>query len=411
MLNRFFIFIFLSFTASFFAQSNVNNPYSLYGLGVENIVNTGGLSGLGNTGIAQNKNQEINLLNPASLGNIKGKTFLQDLGVNFNYSSIQSNTTTQYNSKVNISHVSFAFPVKKGWGMGLGLVPYTYTGYEIDLESSIEGSTDTYTTRMSGNGGINRFYFSNGIKLWDDFSLGLDFSVLFGSITQESTFVVDNIANITDQNYYNGVRFKTGFQYQLPLKKGIKANIGGTVELPSVLKGTQTRDVYKVSPSGAVVTLESDETSDLDDFEFPLSFGLATTVAYKKITTSVDMKKSFWESTNQYSSSEEYVNQTTYGLGLEYKETKPSFNYLKNIKYRLGFNYNTGFLQISDKKISNYFVSTGLGLPMGRRHYINVSYAYGVEGTLNNNLIQEKYHKIGVNISLNGNWFKKRKIL
>ena len=147
-----------------FGQSNTNTPYSLFGLGVENKTATGGLTGLGNTGIAQSNPFEINIYNPASLGNIVQKSFLYEFGLNGTYSTLKTNTVSESTNNGNISHLAIAFPIKKNWGMGIGLLPYTKTGYNIDIENSIEGSTDTYITRITGTGGLNKFYLSTGFK-------------------------------------------------------------------------------------------------------------------------------------------------------------------------------------------------------------------------------------------------------
>ena len=133
-----------------FAQSNTNTPYSLFGLGVENKTATGGLTGLGNTGIAQANPFEINLFNPASLSSILPKSFLYEFGLNGTYSTLQTNSVSESSTNGNISHLAIAFPIKQGWGMSIGLLPYTKTGYNIDVENAIEGSADTYITRITG---------------------------------------------------------------------------------------------------------------------------------------------------------------------------------------------------------------------------------------------------------------------
>ena len=74
------------------SQNNANTPYSIFGLGVENKTATGGLTGLGNTGIAQSSPFEINIFNPASLAGIYQKSFLYEFGLNGSYSTLKTNT-------------------------------------------------------------------------------------------------------------------------------------------------------------------------------------------------------------------------------------------------------------------------------------------------------------------------------
>ncbi|TYP98137.1 long-subunit fatty acid transport protein [Tenacibaculum adriaticum] len=408
------LFLLLISTANILvAQNNTNTPYSLFGLGVENKTATSGLTGLGNTGIAQKNKFEINIFNPANLGNIEQKSFLYEFGLNGTYSTLKTNNNSENITNGNFSHIAIAFPIKKDWGVGIGLLPYTKTGYTIDIENPIEGSTDTYITRITGTGGLSKFYLSTGIKVLENLSLGVDLSFLFGSIDQESNLYTSSFVSISDQNNYGGVKFKTGFQYTLPTIKGSETTIGGTLELPTSLSGTQTRTSYKTSSGGSSISIENEVENDLDDFELPFSYGLGiTSKLNKNFTTSLDYRKLLWDKTNQQQNNERYVNQSIYAFGLEFKSSKKKLSYWENVKYRAGFNYNSGFLKISNQQIDSYFLSLGLGLPLAKNNKttLNLSYSYGKEGTIDNHLIQENFHKITLNLNFVGNWFNKRKI-
>ena len=403
----------ITYTTFLYAQNNANTPYSLFGLGVENKTATGGLTGLGNSGIAQKNTFEINSINPANLGNIVQKSFLYEFGLNGIYSTLKTGNLSETSKNANFSHLAIAFPIKENWGMGIGLLPYTKTGYNVDIESPIEGTTDTYITRITGSGGLNKFYLSTGFKVLKNISLGVDLSFLFGSINQESLLYTDSFASISDQNNYRGVKLKTGFQYTLPTIKKVETTIGGTLELPTSLSGTQTRSSHKTSSSGTSISIEDEVENELDNFELPFSYGIGiTSIFSKKITTSLDYRKLLWSNTSQKLNTERYTNQSVYAFGLEYQSTKNKFKYWNNVKYRLGANYNTGFLKISNKQIDSYFLSAGLGLPLGKlnRSNLNISYSYGKEGTLDNNLIEENFHKITLNLNFVSKWFERRKI-
>jgi hypothetical protein len=413
MKNKILLIVLVASVNILCAQNNANTPYSLFGLGVENKTATGGLTGLGNTGLAQSNPYEINIFNPASLGNILQKSFLYEFGLNGTYSTLKTNSTSETSSNGNFSHVAIAFPIKKDWGMGIGLLPYTKTGYNIDVENSIEGTTDTYITRITGVGGLNKFYLSTGLKVLKNLSLGVDLSFLFGSIEEESKLYTGSFVSIVDQNYYGGVKLKTGFQYKLPRFKKIETTIGGTLELPTSLSGMQTRNSYKTSSSGTSITMDNEVENELENFELPFSYGVGiTSTINKTFTTSLDYRKLLWSDTNQIQNNESYADQSIYAFGLEYKSAKNKLNYWSNVKYRLGLNYNSGFLKISNQKIDSYFVSFGLGLPMKKysNDNFNISYSYGKEGTLEKNLIQENFHKITLNLNFVGKWFNKRKI-
>lgn len=412
MLKRISI-LFLLFSNILFAQNNTSSPYSLFGLGVENKTATGGLTGMGNTGIAQQDPLGINIYNPASLGSIMKGSFMYEIGVNGIYSTIKTDDISDTTNDANLSHIAIAFPISKNWGLSIGLLPYTKVGYDIDIENSIEGSTETYFTRTSGLGGLSELYLSSGFQIVKNLSLGIDFSVLYGIIDQESNVYSDYFVQISDANRYTGTKLKYGLQYTLPNYLGKRTTLGAILEMPTKLKGSQIRNSYKSSENDTQIIIDDEVENELDDFELPLAFGFGiTSKINEKLTTSFDYKKLLWEDTNQLLNNERYVNQDIYAFGLEYQPSKNSFNYWHRVKYRFGLNYNTGFLDIANTQIDSYFVSAGLGMPLSKneRTRLNLSYSYGREGTINNGLIQENYHKLTINLSFVGNWFKKREI-
>ncbi|WP_298881249.1 hypothetical protein [uncultured Polaribacter sp.] len=413
MKKKLVVIVSLVFINTLLSQTNTNTPYSLFGLGVENKTATGGLTGLGNTGIAKSNPFEINIYNPASLGNILQKSFLYEFGLNGTYSTLQSNSKQETISNGNISHIAIAFPIKKDWGMSIGLLPYTKTGYNIDLENAIEGTTETYITRVTGEGGLNKFYLSTGFKAFKNVTFGIDVSFLFGSINQEKQVYTDSYVSIMDKNHYSGAKLKVGFQYKIIDTEKFETTIGGLLDLPTSLGGTQTRSSNKTTSSGNSIYIEEKVENELNNFELPFSYGVGiTSVINKKITTNLDFRQLLWNKTNQNQNNETYANQSIYALGIEYMSAKDKFKYASNIKYRFGLNYNTGFLKISNKQIDSHFVSFGLGLPMRKysNDYFNISYSYGKEGTLENRLIQENFHKLTLNLNFVGKWFNKKKI-
>lgn len=409
MIQRLIIVFTCVFTFTNVIQAqNINSPYSLFALGAESKIGTGGLSGMGNAGIADKSFGQVNLFNPASLGSINSQTFLQEFGVNGIYSTLQNRNTTESATKGNVSHLAFAFSAKKGWGFGFGLLPYTTTGYNIDIEKNIEGSDENFTTRITGTGGLNKFYLSTGAKIGSRLSLGLDFSVLFGSIDQDSQLVSGSFVSIEQTSFHKGVKLTTGLQYDLFLNKKNRTTIGAVVELPTVISGRQTTSSNKITPLNSLIIIDDVEETSLDDFEMPWSVGLGVSSSFNQVRANLDYKKTFWSDTNQKFNNERYTNQTTYAVGAEYQNVKK----YKRTRYRLGANYNTGFLNISGTQISSYFGSVGVGLPLNSQgtNIMNISYSYGKEGQINSGLIQETVHKLTLNLSLNGNWFRKRKI-
>ena len=122
------------------------------------------------------------------------------------------------------------------------------------------------------------------------------------------------------------------------------------------------------------------------------------------------MKRLFWGNTNQADLYGNYLNQEKFKMGLSYRRGKNQRSYFDGIQFSTGFSYDTGFLEIDNKRIENTAISFGVSLPIENTFSVlNISYSYGQKGRISNGLIKENYHKISLNLSLDGIWFVKRK--
>lgn len=412
-----FSFLIITCTSIFVAQaqSDFSSPYSLFGLGQENSNYFGGLSGMGNTGIASRNLFSINKTNPASITSIASSAFLYELGINSTYSSKITSSSSQNNMDFNFSHIAMAFEIKDYWKMNFGLVPYSKVSYEIDVAKPVEGSTAYLNTTITGSGGINEVFWGNGIKLGKNLSVGVELSALFGNISENQLINIgSSSATITNSKNYFGLGLTTGLQYTINNILGTATTFGATLNLPTSLSGTEDTTGTK-SFTGSDETNILDEIDiDIDNFDLPLKigFGISSTIN-KSLTVNVDYKKNYWSDTYSSNNSYKYQNQEIYGLGVEYQPSENISTFWNKLKYRAGANYNSGYLVLSKQKIDNYAVSLGVGIPLSKSLYssmLNINYSYGKEGTLNNQLIQDNYHKLSINLSLLGNWFQKRKI-
>ncbi len=410
MLKKLIIGILLLISTILWAQNDTSSPYSLYGIGVENKTSFGGFTALGNTGLAQKTTLQINNFNPANLANISLGSFLYEVGVNGTYSNIKTNEISQTTNNFNFSHLVLAFPATKNWGMSVGLMPYSKVGYDIDIENPIEGSTETFFTSINGSGGLNKLYWSNGFKLKSNLSIGVELVGLFGSINQEQWVLMgENTTYLNDKNVYFSFGVNAGIQYSLNNLLGTKTTLGTTINLPTVLRAAEASVGTK---SNAIISSEFNQNAD--DFNLPLKIGVGVSSQINKnLLVNVDYRKNYWADSNQFDNNSLYKDQSIYGIGFEFKPSTNLTSYWNNIKYRVGVNYDSGYLNISNQDINNYSFSLGIGLPTSKNRFssiININYSYGREGTTSKGLIQENFHKLTLNLSLVGNWFQKLKI-
>ena len=405
------LFLFFSFVNFFMnAQSDFSSPYSIYGVGQENLNFFGGLTAMGNTGIAYKSRNTINQTNPASLTSIPENSFLYEVGFNNTFSTKRDKYTSQQDYDFNFTHLAMGFPVNNYWGMSLGIVPYSKVSYQIDIEKPIEGGTGNYITNVIGSGGINKIFWGHGFKLKNNFSVGIEIDGLFGSINQEQWILLGiNSAYLNDKNVYFSLGINAGVQYSLTSLLGTETTLGATISFPTTLRAAEASIGTK---SNEIISSEFNQNAD--DFNLPLKFGVGiSSQINKNLLASVDFRKNYWNSTNQYDNASNYRDQSIYGIGFEFDPSSKLTSYFNNIKYRVGANYDSGYLKISNQNIDSYSFSLGLGFPTSNKSFssaININYSYGKEGTTNRGLIQENFHKLSLNLSLLGNWFQKPKI-
>jgi hypothetical protein len=144
----------------------------------------------------------------------------------------------------------------------------------------------------------------------------------------------------------------------------------------------------------------------------PLEIGVGISKRFKNnLNMTLDYEKSLWNDANQSVLYGDFVNQDRFALGFTYKSKKNVRKYWDAVQYAAGANFDTGYLEVDSKRVNNAAISIGLSLPIENTFSaLNISYSYGQKGRISDNLIKENYHKISLNLSLDGIWFVKRKI-
>jgi hypothetical protein len=400
--------LFLFITTASFSQSISSSPYSLYGLGSLYDSDFGSIPGIGSSGIALPTNRFINNLNPASLGFMYQNHFLFDVGGKSIVTTYKNNSKTENRNNVQFSHIAFAFPVSPKSAFSLALKPYSSTTFKIaNLALPIQDSQENYTLNATGTGGLNDFDISYGYRVGKRLALGISTAVLFGNTTDERDYTIANsVTNIYKKTNYNGVRASLGAQF----KVDSTFTLGMNLKAPTKINATKVQSVATVNNSGTAV-IESELESDTDDYYMPLELGFGLSKVFKNnVNLTLDYGKSFWNSTNQSEWYGKFVNQDKFALGFSYSKPKNIRSYGDRIKYSTGLNYDTGYLEVDSKRINSMSFSLGVSLPIDNTFSaLNITYSYGQKGRISDGLIKENYHKLSLNLSLDGIWFVKRK--
>lgn len=408
MATRIIVFIFLLFVKVGFSQTNnlTSSPYSLFGLGKINESNVGITNSLGKSGVSLSSENELNGLNPASLGTIKLNSFFFDVGLKSEFNNFENKSSSTNNSTFGFSNISFGLPLNRSSGVSLSLIPYSNVGYDFQgIVEYVDGSTENTTSTISGSGGINNVNVNYGKKINEKLNFGVSAKYLFGTINQTEVVTIDqDYLSIQDKNYYGGFGLGLGVQYQMTNKW----NFSSVVNFTSTLKASKDRIVQKIV-NDAVSEVENSEDIELSNFKIPTEIIVGFKYAHKNYYFVADYKRSFWSSLNQRDDIGDFVDSNSFGVGVEY--LAKSNTLFKNCRYRLGYNLDDGNLSINNKKISTNTLTAGIGIPFGvnKKSYLNISYSYGDKGFISNTLIKENFHNLTLNLSFGDNWFVKRK--
>ncbi|MDP4281241.1 MAG: hypothetical protein Q8867_03745 [Bacteroidota bacterium] len=405
---------------SSFAQINIPSPYSRFGIGELNETSNIWNQSLGECGFAFRSPYHINFNNPASYTAIDSLTFLFEGGITAMSVKLSTNTQQVTRDYASIGHLLFGFPVTKWWRTTLGLVPYSDVGYNISTTMKMD-EPGTVVRSYSGEGGINRFFWGNGIRINKNFNIGVNASYLFGSMDRQSTSIFpDSLysANFKANNYItiSDLYFSFGAQYQIMLKNDMKLTFG-LVYSPCTMihaKTDMVAQTFYLSSAGVENNLDTIE--HLDGYKGKISIptyiggGIALEKTDKWLV-GADYHWQNWKNFTSFGTSDSLVNSYEVNIGAEIlPDINDYSHYLKRVRYRLGFLFQNTYLQLREKQLNEYAFTFGCGLPMkGNKTGLNLSFQLGSRGTTEANLIRETFFKFGISVSVNERWFVKRK--
>jgi len=419
------IFIFLYQLSDLSAQINTSSPYSRFGIGELSISGSDRSRAMGGLGLALRDNYQLNSLNPASYTAQDTMSFLFDFGMNARSTKYETSNLSRSIYNVNIDHINIGFPITRWWKSSIGVSPYSFVGYNIKEEDYIPnvGSVDY---NYKGSGGVTKLNLGTAIELFQHLSLGVNFSYLFGALEFEKSlsFPLEYdfaIPGESKRTVVNGFIYKFGLQYdesfgedynlKLGLIYGKHSDVGAEriITKTNLFPGQSS----PISDSTAInprFILEQDTATG--SIEIPKNIGGGMSFSYKqKILLGFDYYRQNWSEASVFDESLNFVNSSSMHMGLEVTPDREALRgYWKRMHYRFGGYLEDSYLQVRGEQLKNSGISFGLGLPFnGDRSSFNLACNMGKRGTMDNNLIQEKYVFLSFSVTLHDFWFYKRR--
>ena len=396
-----------------FSQSRTSSPYSFYGLGQQTFKGTienramGGLS-------TYLDSIHVNLRNPAGYGKLRLTTYTVGAVHTETWASTEVDNGTY--DATSIEYVSIGIPLGRKFGMGFGVIPFKSVGYEIGE------LTDESYTNFTGEGSINRAYFGLGYSINDNFSLGAEFRYNFGTESNSSSVRLAGVqfgTNERNETDFSGASFNLGLHYQTLLndKYELQASAVYSPENKITAEGNRQTGLF-ILGQNLNETLVSVREGDSfkEKLDLPSRFTLGANIGQpRKWALGGEYtleQSSTLSSRTLIPENASFTDASSYRLGGFYIPDYNSINsYWERVTYRAGMRYEENGLMINNQDITEFGISFGMSLPVGRGGFSNANFGieYGQRGTTDNGLIKEDFLSLSIGLSLNDIWFRKRK--
>lgn len=440
------IFLF-SFFFNLQVKAQDNSPYSRYGLGnispSTNILNRG----MGGIVAGYNDPFTVNFTNPASYSSFKtyqeqktkkstsGRVLL-DAGINFGSRSIrQGNSAEKFNSgDAYFSYIQVGIPLKNNWGLSFGIRPvsriyYKLTNRELLYDPQTNLPIDSALTEFKGDGGTFLPNIGTGFAI-KNFSIGVSVGYLFGRKDYSSKrFLYNDTVEYKNANYetrasFGSLFYSAGVQYKINIDKLTSLTLGAFGNLDQKLKANEDiiRETFVRNESTGDIGIDSvDVRKDISGkIVYPAQYGFGVSV--EKLATNktagwlfgADYILTQWNNYRFFNEKDEVKDNWEFRIGGQFRPIA-SKQYFSNVAYRVGFFTGPDFTYIAGKKLNQFGITLGAGLPLANfsrlsSQYttINLALEYIKRGN-NSNIVKENLFRISVGLNLSDLWFGKRK--
>lgn len=410
----------ISVTAS--GQKQINSPYARFNIGNLEPAASFKSLGMGGMGIGMRNNNSIYFANPASYSSLDTNSFNFDIGLDYGIVKLSDGTNHFKSEDMNFDHLLMGFPLAKGFGVALGVVPLS-SGYYKLAETVLETDPDydplvgQYTSNHNGDGGFNNFFLGTGLKINKNFSVGINMLLLFGQVNRSYLVTFDEYTNVysnnaTEKLEMHGINFNYGLHYTASLKNDYFLNAGISLTGGKNFNTNYQQFAYKYTSYNTRDTISYISDKSTKTF-LPGTLGLGVTFGkINKLTAGFDYILTNWSAARIPGAGNYAADSKSYRFGIEYIPDKYSnYSLIKRFEYRAGAHFGDTYLIIHDEQVKEYGASFGLGVPL-RRTYSRANFFFDFtrrSGSGVGSVHIENFYTMGASLNLYDFWFIKRK--
>ena len=246
------------------------------------------------------------------------------------------------------------------------------------------------------------------------------FNTTISSILATETF---NSVEGTARKQISKLASNFGLQYDILLNEKRILTFGATYQPDVNLRPNMTRVIYSTNIGSAAVV----DSVGKENFYLPHMYNLGLSFQSMRFSASVDYSSQLWSGSRNVDdvlNSIEFKNSQYFKVGFQYTPNPgDARRVLNRWSYRLGFRFGDYYMKINEHNIYDKAITAGVGIPLRSAFMgtsaINVGVEFGwrgrtqdgMIGTRQFRMVQEKYFKISVGLSLFGedDWFKRFK--
>lgn len=413
--NKLFVTIVILFFYGFSQAQFSSSPYSIYGIGDRQYPYSTSVAGMGYAAIGLNDYSFINAINPASYTARDSLSFIFDLTVNNRYNYFKTQTNSDYDLQSNTNHILMGFRISKWWGTTIGLTPFSGCGYAIESEQNEPGIGDV-NYYFKGDGGLNQFLFGNGFALHKNLSVGINAAFVYGYLDHFNSAILPSseyfYSSLRNRLVVNDFYFNYGINFHKKINENSHYSIGLIFDNAQKLNAKSSYLATKsIFLNSTIIDTIVYSESKGKLISMPMRYGLGVSFEKKKWLFSADYSFAQWSKMEINDENAKLTDETQIHFGARIRPDNNAYgHYFKRIAYRFGGYFENTNLQINDEQLKQYGVTLGFGLPLRKtKTMINMSLDFGKRGTINNNLIEEYYGLLRINLNLHDIWFVKSK--
>ena len=399
------------------------SPYSLFGFGdIARPGTTYNLS-MGGIGIADRNVRYINLLNPAAVTAREQKSFMMDFGLENRNTIYRGGDTRSASNTFNMHHIVATMPIESHSAFKLGVMPVSSVAYDF---RSMEGSDEILSEvgdiqyDRTVKGGVYQAFLGAGVTLFKRLNVGAEAQYYFGSIDRSSNATFKNNTSyrtIVSGWDYNISCFggKAGLQYTQPLSNALSAVVGVTYDFSTKLRGHETR--YAMGETSSKKDTIVYNKGSLANYRIPAELGAGISFRYAdQWMVGFDYTRQDWRGVSfggypgvDFTTGVAQNFRAGFELTPNRYDVRSGFgHFLRRLTYRGGAYREVSYLMLSGSPVASTGVTLGIGIPVFRYYNsINVGVEFGQRGTLDNNLIRERYFLFTISFNLHDIWFIK----